>query len=416
MKICIVGLGYIGLPTAAVFAQHGHQVYGVDKNPKVIEALREGRVIIEEPGLPELVRGMVASGALRCGELPEEADAFIISVPTPVTESKGADMRFVRSATESVVPYLRKGNLVILESTSPVGTVEELMRPILEQSGLKAGSDFYLGHSPERVIPGKILYELVHNDRIAGGIDEASAERIAALYGTFVQGQIFRTNARTAELCKLSENTFRDVNIAFANELARICESLDIDVWELISLCNKHPRVNIHQPGPGVGGHCIAVDPWFIAEKRPELAKIIRLCRETNDAMPAYTAERAAEILRDVPAPAKICVLGVTYKPDVDDMRESPILKIMDILKERGYEVSAYDPFVGGRPGIGSDLLEAAAGADLLLLGVHHQEFKALPFEALGKVMRRRNFFDTRNFADSAAAQAAGFGCWCLGR
>ncbi len=415
MKICVVGLGYIGLPTASMFADHGHDVVGVDKNPAVIKALNEGKIIIEENHLDELVRRVVEKGSLRGSSVPEAADVFIISVPTPITEDKRSDMAYVVSATESILPYLKKGNLVILESTSPVGTVDTLMVPILEKSGLKIGDELFVGHSPERVIPGQILNELVNNDRIAGGINDASARKITELYKTFVKGNIYETDSRTAELCKLSENTFRDINIAFANELAKICENLGINVWEVIELCNKHPRVNIHQPGPGVGGHCIAVDPWFIVEKQPDTANIIHLCRDTNDSMPGYVTGRIDQILKDVENP-KVAILGVTYKPNVDDMRESPIIKLEALLRAQGIEVAAYDPFVKGKAGITNDICEAARDSDLLLLGVHHDQFKELDFESLGKIMRHKNFFDTRNFADRARAEAAGFEYHLLGK
>lgn len=415
MKICVIGLGYIGLPTACMFADHGNQVIGVDKKAAVVEALNRGEVLIEENGLPQLVKKVVTEGHLTGKMEAEDADVFIISVPTPITEDKKSDMTYVEAATRSLVPHLKKGNLVILESTSPVGTVDTLMLPILEQTGLRAGVDFYLGHSPERVIPGQILNELVNNNRIAGGLTPECATKIAELYKCFVKGEIYQTDARTAELCKLSENTFRDINIAFANELAKICENLNINVWDVIRLCNKHPRVNIHQPGPGVGGHCIAVDPWFIVEKEPSLANMIHLARTTNDGMPAFVADRIAAILEGIDNP-KVTILGVTYKPDVDDMRESPILYLEQILRDRGYTVAAYDPFVTGKPGVTNDLAEAAKDSDLLLLGVHHHQFKELDFEALGKIMRRRNFFDTRNFADAKKAEAAGFACHLLGK
>ncbi|MDO4551972.1 MAG: nucleotide sugar dehydrogenase, partial [Bacillota bacterium] len=411
MKICVIGLGYIGLPTSAMFACNGHQVLGVDVNPRTVEALNQGEILIEEPGLAELVRRSVEEGSLRAGAVPRAADVFIIAVPTPITAEKGADMSYVKAATESIVPYLSAGNLVILESTSPVGTVEELMLPILARSGLMPGRDLFVGHSPERVIPGQILRELVENSRIAGGVNQESARRIAELYRCFVKGEIHETTAATAELCKLAENTYRDVNIAFANELAKICESLGVNVWEVIRLCNKHPRVNIHQPGPGVGGHCIAVDPWFIAEKRPQLARIIRLSRETNDSMPLYVLGRIEGILDGINSP-RICVLGVTYKPDVDDLRESPILELIELLKARGLETRAYDPFVKGRPEISNDLMEAASGSDLLVLGVHHREFARLPFPRLAAVMRTPQLLDTRNFAAAEEAEAAGFRCW----
>ncbi|MBQ8588979.1 MAG: nucleotide sugar dehydrogenase [Firmicutes bacterium] len=415
MKICVIGLGYIGLPTACMFADHGNYVIGVDKNPAVIEALSRGEVIIEENGLPELVKKVVSEGKLVAKSEPEEADVFIISVPTPITEDKHSDMKYVEAATEGLLPYVKKGDLVILESTSPVGTVDTLMVPILEKSGMKAGVDFYVGHSPERVIPGQILNELVNNNRIAGGLTPECARKISDLYKCFVKGEIYETDARTAELCKLSENTFRDINIAFANELAKICERLNINVWEVIRLCNKHPRVNIHQPGPGVGGHCIAVDPWFIVEKEPTLANMIHLARTTNDSMPTHVADRIASILEGVEDP-KVTILGVTYKPDVDDMRESPLIHLEEILRNRGVRVAAYDPFVIGKPGITNDLEEAAKDSDLLLLGVHHHQFKTLDFEALGKLMRRKNFFDTRNFVDMEPAMNAGFSCTLLGK
>jgi len=345
MKIAVIGLGYIGLPTAAMFANAGHTVVGVDYNTQIINALKNGQVIIEEANLGDLVLKVTASGNLTCSLTPQAADVFIIAVPTPIKSDKTAEMSFVVEATESIVPYLAEGNIVILESTSPVGTVNQLMLPILEKSGLVIGEQLFVGHSPERVIPGKILYELIHNSRIAGGINEISAHKIAEVYRSFVEGEIYETDTATAELCKLTENTFRDVNIAFANEMAKICENLGINVWNLIELCNKHPRVNIHQPGPGVGGHCIAVDPWFIVEKQPETAQIINLCRHINDSMPDYVSGRITDILKDIELP-KVSILGVTYKPDVDDLRESPILELIELLKQSGYTVSAYDPFI----------------------------------------------------------------------
>ncbi|MBQ6808781.1 MAG: nucleotide sugar dehydrogenase [Firmicutes bacterium] len=412
MKICVIGLGYIGLPTSAMFAAHGHNVLGVDKNPAVIEALNQGSIIIEEANLDSFVKDVVEKGTLRGAMEPEEADAFIIAVPTPITEEKKADMRYVQAATEMILPYIRKGNLVILESTSPVGTVEQLMLPILEKSGLKMGEELFVGHSPERVIPGQILYELVHNSRIAGGINAISAQKIAELYRSFVEGEIYQCDARTAELCKLTENTFRDINIAFANELAQICENLDIDVWQVIQLCNKHPRVNIHQPGPGVGGHCIAVDPWFIIEKQPDTAKLIHQARLINDYMPEYVAAHIYELLEDVEQP-QVTILGLTYKPDVDDIRESPVLKLAALLEKNGVAVKRHDPFVKAYQG---DVAEACAGSHLVLLGVHHQQYKALPAKEMLAAMAGKLFYDTRNFADEPSLTEAGFEVYSLGR
>lgn len=406
MKICVIGLGYIGLPTAAMFANAGHQVIGVDKKVEVVEALNKGQILIEEKGLADFIKKPVESGHLVGKTEVETADAFIVSVPTPITEDKKADMRFVVSATESIVPVLKEGDLVILESTSPIGTVDSLMKPILD----KAKVNYYLGHSPERVIPGQILYELVHNSRVAGGYTKEAAHKIAELYKSFVEGEIYETDARTAEMAKLSENTFRDVNIAFANELAKICEQQGINVWELIEICNKHPRVNIHQPGPGVGGHCIAVDPWFIVEKEPGLAQIINLSRHTNDGMPQYVANRIEKMIGCLKDKA-ITILGTTYKPDVDDMRESPIIYLRKILEDAGAKVSIHDPFVAEK-----DLDKACKDANIVVLGVNHKQYKDIDFKHLATVVKDKNFFDTRNFCDANAAKEAGFNYELLGK
>lgn len=415
MKICVIGLGHIGLPTAAILASRGNPVVGVDKDPFIIDTLNKGKTAINEEGLNELVEKAVKDGSLRFSMTPEESDAFIIAVPTPITDVKKPDMSHVLSASSDIVPYLRKGNTVILESTSPVGTVDNLMVPILERSGLKAGIDFYAGHSPERVIPGQILSELTENSRIAGGINEASSKKIADIYRIFVKGEVHLTNAKTAELCKLVENTYRDVNIAFANELAKICESSGINVWEAISLCNKHPRVNIHQPGPGVGGHCIAVDPWFLIDNQPEIALMARLARGINDSMPAYVSDLIDRILSDVNKPV-VTILGVTYKPDVNDVRESPVLRLVGLLNKRGYKVRSYDPYTEGSNNMKTNIINASKGSDLLVLGVHHSLFKDLPFSELGNVMRTKNFLDTRNFIRSEIPEAFGFHTHLLGR
>lgn len=414
MKLCVIGLGYIGLPTAAMFASSGCQVVGVDKNPQILAALKNGDIVIDEKGLGTLVRDVVQQGNLTGSLTPVEADVFLIAVPTPILPDKRADMSYVDAATDSILPFLRKGNTVILESTSPVGTVDERIVPRLESTGLSIGRDLFVGHSPERVIPGQILLELVQNSRIAGGVNRASAEKIAAIYRTFVQGEIHLTDTRTAELCKLAENTYRDVNIAFANELAILCESFGVNAWEAIDLCNKHPRVNVHQPGPGVGGHCIAVDPWFLAEKHPKTAKIITTCRQTNDAMPAHVAGRIASILEGIDHP-KVTILGISYKPNVDDVRESPILYLMDILKDQGITVIAWDPLIKDQSDLETDLLQAATGADLLVLGVNHDAVLSLPFAQLATVMRHRQFFDTRNALDRWSIQEAGFSYFLLG-
>ena len=418
-KICVLGLGYIGLPTASMFATHGFQVLGVDANQAVVEILNNGGVHIEEPGLKTLVQAALKSGRLRISAQPTESDAFVIAVPTPIHPDKTADMRYVRSAAEDIVPYLRRGNLVILESTSPPGTTKELVVPILERAGLEAGKDFMVAHSPERVLPGRILAELIQNDRVIGGIDQASAETARELYAPFVQGTIVLTDATTAEMIKLMENTYRDVNIALANEFALLAERLGVDGWEAIEIANRHPRVNILRPGPGVGGHCIAVDPWFLVEAAPQTAKLIRQARSVNDSMPAHVVELVRRALDGVKAPV-VAALGATYKADVDDVRESPALEVIRGLQEHGYIVRIYEPHVHKLPGDLNDSLvqslEAAAeGADCLLLLVNHREFASLQPASLGPMMRRRVVVDTHHCLDLETWRAAGFETILLG-
>jgi len=415
-KICIIGLGYIGLPTAAMFATHGHPIVGVDVKKEVVESLNQGKIIIEEPYLDIMVQAAVTSGNLRAQLTPEEADVFIISVPTPINEDKTADMTYVRLATESIVPYLKEGNIVILESTSPPGTVEGLMIPILKNSGLEIGTQLLVAHSPERVLPGKILVELVENNRIVGGINVASSEAVRDLYKTFVKGDIYLTDATTAEMCKLMENTFRDVNIALANELAKLCEKMGINAWDVIKFSNKHPRVNLHQPGPGVGGHCLAVDPWFIVEKEPELAKIIKLSRMTNDSMPYHVFQRSKNILSDITGKKKVIILGATYKPNIDDMRESPIMELVELFaNDADFDVCIYDPHIASHEFICKNLEEAVSGGHLIILGVNHDEFAKIDFSKLKPLMAEANIFDTRNYFDRSTLTAAGFHSYLLG-
>jgi len=440
-KICIIGLGYIGLPTAAMFATHGHKIVGVDINKKVVDALNNGKITIYEPYLDIMVQAAVTSGNLVGKTVPEEADAFIIAVPTPITPEKTADMSFVKSAAEAIVPYLRQGNIVVLESTSPPGTVKNLLVPILERSGLKAGEDLLIAHCPERVLPGKILIELVENPRIIGGVNKKSAEAVKELYRTFVKGEIYLTDATTAEMCKLMENTYRDVNIALANELALLCEKIGINAWDVIQLSNKHPRVNIHQPGPGVGGHCIAVDPWFIVETNPETAKIIKLGRQINDNMPFNVFKRATDILsgqchecinehKNVSENdntvsekiKKVAILGITYKPNIDDTRESPIIELIKLFEKDGkYQVSVYDPHVSGYNHNGfsidmsKDIYSAVEGSDLVILAVNHDIFSKVDFELLYKKMASPNILDTRNFWDRKTLGKIGFNYYLLG-
>jgi UDP-N-acetyl-D-mannosaminuronic acid dehydrogenase len=420
-RICVVGLGYIGLPTASTFAACGQSVVGVDVNPAVLDSLRQGLVHIQEPGLQELVSAALATGRLKVSEKPVEADAYIIAVPTPFFEDrlgefegkryKLADMRAVRSATEAVLPVLRRGNLVVLESTSPPRTTIDLVAPILEKSGLKAGRDFLLAYSPERVLPGQILRELVENARVIGGINPESAQAGKELYSLFVRGQIITSDATTAEMVKLMENTYRDVNIAIANEFSRLAERFGVDIWEAISIANLHPRVKILNPGPGVGGHCISVDPWFWVESAPDLASLIFTARRVNDSQPAFTLElvrRALGTLRG----KRIAALGLAFKADVDDLRESPAAEVVRLLLKEGAEVRAYEPYrPQGLPGIpGMPSLETAvADADCILLLVNHAQFASLNPAELAKRTRARIAVDTRNVWKGAEWQAAGF-------
>lgn len=419
MQITVIGLGYIGLPTAAMFAKSGMDVIGYDINPKVIKALNQGEIIIEEPGLGSLVKEVVATGKLKADTKINESDVFIISVPTPINEDKTANIEYVKVAAESIVKYLKKDNAVILESTCPPGTIEDILLPILSKSGLKIGEDVFVAYSPERVLPGKIIQELEENDRVIGGINETSAEKVKEIYSVFVKGHIYTTDSKTAEMCKLMENTYRDVNIALANELAITCEELGINVWEVIELSNKHPRVNIHQPGPGVGGHCLAVDPWFIVEKQKS-GEIIEKAREINDNMPNHVFNTLKNILKD--ENSKIGILGITYKPNIDDTRESPILKLADIiLKNSNYKLALHDPYVlkdntKFKDYMVSSVEEAAKNADILILGVNHRKYENLDFEEIAKLMKSKHIYDTRNFLDEKTLEELGFKITLLGR
>jgi UDP-N-acetyl-D-mannosaminuronic acid dehydrogenase len=415
-KICIIGLGYIGLPAAAMFASSGHKVIGVDINNEVVDALEKGEVIIEEPYLKNMVQQGVASGNLIASKAPQEADAFIIAVPTPLAKDKKADMSLVKKAAESIVPYLEKGNIVILESTSPTGTVKNLIIPILKKTGLKIGEELYVGYCPERVLPGQILFELVNNNRIIGGVNKKSAEKIKYLYQTFVKGEICLTDTNTAEMCKIVENTYRDVNIAFANELSKISENIGVDVWEVIKLCNKHPRVNIHQPGPGVGGHCLAVDPWFIVEKSPNLTRIIKLALETNDSMPQFVFNKIENILKNIKGVKKVTILGITYKANIDDTRESPIINLISLLEKHNYKISVVDPYVKEFRYKLENVTDAAEGSDLLVLAVNHKDFEELDFEAFAKKMRNQIILDTRNYFNKNIVENKGFKYYLLGK
>ncbi len=328
--VCMLGLGYVGLPMAAMMAVNGFRVIGVDVRSEVVNAINAGQVPIEEVGLNTVVTAAVNSGNLHAQTTPSPADAFIIAVPTPIRSDHTADLSYVEAAARSIVPHLRPGNLVVLESTSPPNTTDGLLTQILSESGLTPGKDLFVAHCPERILPGRTLTELVENARVIGGIDEESARKAAALYRRVVEGDVFLTSAIVAELVKLVENASRDVGIAFANEVARVAHFFGADGLEVIELANRHPRVNILRPGPGVGGHCIPVDPWFLVEACPE-ARLIQAARTVNDAQPEWIAERVFKELEGVEKP-KVAVWGVAYKADVDDARETPARQVIEAL------------------------------------------------------------------------------------
>lgn len=413
-RICVLGLGYIGLPTASILATHGFEVIGVDINERVVAKLQRGEPHIKEPGLRTLVEAAVKSGNLMLRTQPDEADAFIIAVPTPVTADRKADMSFVKAAAESILSVLRAGNLVVLESTCPPGTTEDLLVPILAQSGLKIGEEVYVAYCPERVLPGKVLKEIVENDRVIGGINSDSAEKAKELYSSFVEGSLFPTDTTTAEMVKLVENIYRDVNIALANELAIACEELGIDAWKVIELANKHPRVNLHNPGPGVGGHCLPVDPWFVVEKFPEQARLIRLSREVNDQQPHRVFGLIAEMTNNILCP-KVAVLGVSYKGNVDDTRESPARVLIGLLKDSGYTVAAHDPYVEEFEHELVGIEEAFCGADCAVVMADHGQYRYLDPNILGKLMRNKQILDTRNVLNALDWRSAGFRVRLLG-
>lgn len=378
-KICVLGLGYIGLPTASLLGTKGYKVVGVDIDQSVVETINRGQTHIDEPDLDILLKSAVQSGNLEARLQPEEADIFVIAVPTPFKDQHQPDLQYVQKAVESIVPVVRRGNLVILESTSPVGTTLEIVAEGLKATNLRVGEDIFVAHCPERVLPGRILTELVENDRVVGGINELSTDVASEFYAEFVRGEVLRTDASTAEMTKLVENTYRDVNIAFANELSLICDKLQMNVWDVINLANRHPRVKILSPGPGVGGHCIAVDPWFIVSKAPDEAKLIRAAREINDAKPEWVISRVISKAQKFREPVIAC-LGITFKADVADMRESPALHIARRLRDEEIgRVVVCEPNVTGINEFETVSLQTAVAiADIVVVLVDHREFRKL--------------------------------------
>jgi UDP-N-acetyl-D-mannosaminuronic acid dehydrogenase len=402
-SLSVIGLGYVGLPTAAVFASRGLDVVGIDSNAAVVEMINRGEVHIVEPDLDKLVRDTVADGKLRAATEPEAADAFIIAVPTPFTDDHKPDLSYLMAAAESLVTVLKKGDLIVIESTVPVGTTQSISErlsklcPGLSFPHQTDDADIHIAHSPERVLPGRVLAELIENDRVIGGVSAQCGERASALYGLAVKGQCLLTTAPTAELVKLSENAFRDVNIAFANELSVICEKLGIDPWEAVELANHHPRVNILQPGPGVGGHCIAVDPWFIVDSAPDDTDLIRVARKVNDAKPGHLAEQIIHAANDMDAPVIAC-LGLAYKADIDDLRQSPAMDVVRLLaKAKAGQILCVEPHIETLPAelegaTLSSLDDALDKADIVVLLVDHKDFKLVARDRLSE----KQVFDAR--------------------
>lgn len=406
--VSVIGLGYIGLPTSAVLASSGLKVIGVDIDLAVVDTINAGRIHIVEPDLAGLIARVVATGALRATNRPEPADAFIIAVPTPLRDDLKPDLRYVIAAAHSIAPVLKTGDLIVLESTSPVGTTRQIsallaqLRPDLsfpEMAGEAA--DIHIAYSPERVLPGRVLHELISNDRSVGGLSDRASQRAAALYQRFVKGEITITTAETAELVKLSENAFRDVNIAFANELAEVCQALGLNVWEVIELANRHPRVTILQPGPGVGGHCIAVDPYFIIDAVPERTPLLRAARSVNAARPHGVVAEIMALKTDTRRQTIAC-LGLSFKPNIDDLRESPAVEVVNLLADTdAFDLLLVEPHITALPadlarrGLAlTDALNAIERADIVLLLVDHRQFGLIDLTALeGKAL-----VDTRGF------------------
>ncbi|MDX7989015.1 UDP-N-acetyl-D-mannosamine dehydrogenase [Xenorhabdus sp. 12] len=411
--ISVIGLGYIGLPTAAAFASRQKMVIGVDVNQHAVATINRGEIHIVEPDLDKVVKAAVEGGYLRAVTAPQAADAFLIAVPTPFKGEHEPDMAYVRSAAESIAPVLKKGDLIILESTSPVGATEQMaewlamVRPDLsfpQQAG--EDSDIDIAYCPERVLPGQVMVELIKNDRVVGGMTAKSSRRASELYKIFLEGECVITNAKTAEMCKLTENSFRDVNIAFANELSLICAEQGINVWELISLANRHPRVNILQPGPGVGGHCIAVDPWFIVSQNPEQSRLIHTARLVNDGKPLWVVDQVKAAVADCLAESgkraneiKIACFGLSFKPNIDDLRESPAVHITELVAQwHAGQTVAVEPNVHELPRSLKGLVElmdvdqALAEADVVLMLVDHRQFKAIS----GSEIKQKWIVDTK--------------------
>ncbi len=396
IKLCVLGLGYIGLPTALLFANNGIDVVGVDINERVVNTLKDCKMPFEEKGFQELLDGACKTKSFRASTKVENADVFLVAVPTPFdAELRMADLKYVVSACEMIIPHLKKGNIVIIESTIPPKTCEKRVRRILERSGMKASQDFYISHCPERAIPGNTLHEMVNNDRVIGGLDERATDLTRDLYSCFVKGNLYLTTSTTAEMIKLMENTYRDVNIALANELSMLAEDYDINIWEAIEIANKHPRVNIHKPGPGVGGHCIAIDPWFLTENTSD-SSLITLARNINDSMPIHVLKKVKELVNGIENPV-ITVFGVAYKGDIADTRATPALKFIKLAEKEGFTIKIYDPFVKEFEYPILSLEEAVKGSDCIVVLTDHSEFREMDPDDLYHMMKNSNIVDSKN-------------------
>ncbi|KGL37812.1 UDP-N-acetyl-D-mannosamine dehydrogenase [Listeria newyorkensis] len=402
MKMTVIGLGYIGLPTAILFAKYGHQVTGVDISPWVTTQLNAGLIHIEEPGLEQDLQGVLLTENFFASTVPASADVYIIAVPTPnkADQYQSCDTRYVEAAVNNILPHVKRGDTIIVESTIAPRTMTDVVQPVIEQQGFTVGEDIFLAHCPERVLPGNIMHELVHNPRIIGGITDACTEKAAAVYGTFVKGEMIKAQAGEAELSKLMENTYRDVNIALANELAKISERLGIDALRVIEMANKHPRVTLHQPGPGVGGHCLAVDPYFVIAAAPEESLLMQTARAINNSMPDFVVQQVRAFMAEREG-NRVTLFGMTYKGNIDDVRESPAMEIKARLDDMAFDVRVFDPHVAELPLTGE---EACDGSSLLVVLTDHDEFRNIPTKYTNK-MRDMTIFDTKNIVQHVGAK-----------
>ncbi len=413
-KVSVIGIGYIGFPTACILANSGYNVLGVDVNDEIIEKINLKISHISEPDLKGIFISAIDSGNLKVSKRLEKSDIFIISVPTPLNKRKKIDLSYVIVAANEVSEYIDKGNLIILESTSPPGTTEDVVGGIiLKNTGFRAGDDYSLSFCPERVLPGKILYELINNKRIIGGINKQSANEAKEVYSSFVKSEIYLTDLRTAELVKLAENTYRDVNIALSNELSLLCNDYNVDIWDVIKLSNMHPRVNILNPGPGVGGHCIPIDSWAILQNSDRKGTLIEKSRFINDSMPMIVSKKIIEIIKDNKYP-KITLFGASYKENIDDTRGSSTAIICDQLLEKKLNVLVYDPIVEKFKYDLSSLEDSLKNSDLLVLLVGHDIFKKIDLGDVSKLMRTKNVFDTRNFFKKEKIKKNGFNYYTI--